>query len=356
MTMPAGWKKPTDQVAAGSEQTLWRNEITKGIINKKVSEVQTITNYRLMRNDSGVLLKDINDIVVMNQHRASQSQYTGTSTGRYARIGFGSSRSNSKTIGDLVFIYKGRPYITFTQISDPQSVARLAKAARKQILAAIKAAEKIEARSKKKQEKRPTRERNAIICPRCNNTNPAESKYCNNCSFRLSETTNLAHSIMASTAPHPTTETKFLICELPSYGIRIQYPSNWLKVEHGLKSPLIIAFKSPKDSASDPYLEPVGISLTPVPSNTALEHYVQLNINHSRNKHSDFLVIESTPTIIADMPAHRLVYTESGYKTLFIVIIKESTAYNIVYRAEQTKYSIYLSTVEKMIDSFEFIK
>ena len=54
-----------------------------------------------MRNDSGVLLKDINDIVVMNQHRISQSQYTGTSTGRSARVSFGSSRSTSKTI-DLV--------------------------------------------------------------------------------------------------------------------------------------------------------------------------------------------------------------------------------------------------------------
>ena len=73
MTMPAEWKKPTDQVAGGSEQTLWRNELTKGIFNKKVSEVQTITNYRVMQNDSGILLKDINDIVVMNQHRASQS-------------------------------------------------------------------------------------------------------------------------------------------------------------------------------------------------------------------------------------------------------------------------------------------
>jgi ribosomal protein L40E len=243
MIMPAGWKKPSDQVAGVSEQTLWRNEITKGIFNKKVSEVHTITNYRVMQNDSEVLLKDINDIVVMNQHRASQSQYTGTSTDRYARVGFGSSRSTSKMIGHLVFIYQGRPYITFSQISDPHSVARLAKAARRQILAAIKAAEKIEARSKKEQEKRPNRERNAIICLWCNNTNPQESKYCKNCGFRLSETTNLAHSNMAPATSYPITETKYLMCELSSYGIRIQYPSNWLKVERGLKSPLIIAFK-----------------------------------------------------------------------------------------------------------------
>jgi hypothetical protein len=82
---------------------------------------------------------------------------------------------------------------------------------------------------------------------------------------------------------------------------------------------------------------------------------VQLYIKHSKNKHSDFLLIELTPTIIADMPAYRLVYSESGRKTLCIVIIKENTAYHILYRAEPTKYSIYLSAVQKMIDSFEFI-
>ncbi|MCC2648289.1 MAG: PsbP-like protein [Nitrososphaeraceae archaeon] len=82
---------------------------------------------------------------------------------------------------------------------------------------------------------------------------------------------------------------------------------------------------------------------------------MQLNIKHSKNKYSDFLLIESTPTIIADMPAYRLVYSESGRKTLCIVIIKENTAYHILYRAEPTKYSIYLSAVQKMIDSFEFI-
>ena len=76
--MPAGWKPSNDQMASGREEVLWRNEITQGIFKKKVVEVQTITNYRILRNDYGVMLKDIDDAVVLNQHRVSQSDYMGT--------------------------------------------------------------------------------------------------------------------------------------------------------------------------------------------------------------------------------------------------------------------------------------
>ena len=50
--------------------------------------------------------KDIDDVVVMNQHRVSQSNYTGTSYGRYACFGTGSTQSRSKTVGDIVFNVK----------------------------------------------------------------------------------------------------------------------------------------------------------------------------------------------------------------------------------------------------------
>ena len=36
MTMPAGWKKPSEQTVLGTESIVWHNEITKGIFNKKV--------------------------------------------------------------------------------------------------------------------------------------------------------------------------------------------------------------------------------------------------------------------------------------------------------------------------------
>ena len=88
------------------KKKLWRNQITQGIFKKKVVEIQTITNYRVLRNDKGITFNDIDDVVVMNQHRVSQSNYTGTSYGRYARFGTGSTQSRSKTVGDIVFNVK----------------------------------------------------------------------------------------------------------------------------------------------------------------------------------------------------------------------------------------------------------
>lgn len=219
MTMPAGWKPPSSSTpssslyqALGPEQSIWHNEVMTGIIHRKVVETQTITNYRVLRSDCGVFLKDLDDIVIMNQQRISQSQYSGISSGRYSRVGFGNTRSKSITVGDLVFVYQGRPYITFSQISDPYGVARLAKAARKRILQAIKTAEKVESQSLKAREKiRPQieqqqfsqRSKNTVTlqsqgyleekrinskdasCSQCGSTNPAGSKFCNKCGFRL---------------------------------------------------------------------------------------------------------------------------------------------------------------------------
>jgi PsbP-like protein len=142
MTTPAGWKAPIETTALGTERIVWHNELTKGIFHKHVVDTQRITNYRVIHNNSQILLKDVDDILVMNQHRISQSSYMGTSTGRYARFGHGSSRSEGTSVGDLVFMYQGRPYIIFKQITDPNGVARLAKSTRKQLLTAIKAAEK----------------------------------------------------------------------------------------------------------------------------------------------------------------------------------------------------------------------
>jgi hypothetical protein len=71
---------------------------------------------RVLQNDRGVKFKDTDDVVVMNQHRVSQSNYMGTYYGRYARFGMGNTQSRSKTIGDVVFIRQGIPVIRFNQI------------------------------------------------------------------------------------------------------------------------------------------------------------------------------------------------------------------------------------------------
>jgi hypothetical protein len=98
MTLPAGWtpagRTPTnEQATLGNEQTLWKNQLTEGIFKKRVVEVQTITNYRVVKNDWSVMFRDIDDVVVMNQNRVSQSNYMGTYYGNM--------------LGNILIILKG---------------------------------------------------------------------------------------------------------------------------------------------------------------------------------------------------------------------------------------------------------
>src|SRR5688500_12572038 len=128
MTMPAGWNpNQTNDGKAylGPENIIWQNNVMTGIIRRKVVETQVITNFHVRQNSRWIPLSDIDDIVIMNQHRESQFQGNRYHI-RGSGLSYGTGRSSGKSIGDLVFIYQGQPGITFRQISDPSGVARLA--------------------------------------------------------------------------------------------------------------------------------------------------------------------------------------------------------------------------------------
>ena len=88
----------------------------------------------------------------MNSHRESQSQGQ-----RYNVRGFGASygtsRSTGKTIGDIVFMYRGQPVIVFKQISDPSGVCRLAKTAKRSFVTAMKEQKRRKQNCRKKKRK-----------------------------------------------------------------------------------------------------------------------------------------------------------------------------------------------------------
>lgn len=192
--MPAGWNTPKEREVLGSEETIWRNEITQGIFKKTVVGIQTLTNYRVSSDGYETMLQDIDDVVVMNQHRVSQSDHMGTYYGRYARFGVGSSKSRSKTIGDIIFMRQGRQDIVFGQVVDPHGVARLAKAARKAILQALKAEERKEKQLPKERAvvvvKKPLKqnvlkEQSLNFCLECSRENPHGSKFCSYCGSKF---------------------------------------------------------------------------------------------------------------------------------------------------------------------------
>lgn len=141
------------------ENVLWYNEVTEGFFNKSVVETQKITTYRVYQNLAYIALSELDDIVIMNEHRVSQSDYSSSSSGRDYSTGFGTSKSRLKTIGDLVFIYRGTPRIIFKQIPDPQAIARLAKAARKRVIEDMKTSSEKISKAQLQQQEQQKREK-----------------------------------------------------------------------------------------------------------------------------------------------------------------------------------------------------
>lgn len=173
------------------------------------------------------------------------------------RIGAG--KSKSRTVGDIAFIYQGKPHIIFRQIPDPQGVARLAKAARKRVLEELKTAEKMnKARLQEQQQQQQQKERistrtkttisnKLITCPRCSSSNAQGSKYCNNCGFRFDDVAReegtirknqrpsslSSSSVASSPSSHSLIKTveqnvgKFMTWELPAYVVVVKYAQHY---------------------------------------------------------------------------------------------------------------------------------
>jgi len=219
----------------------------------------------------------------MNQHRVSQSNYTGTSYGRYARFGTGSTQSRSKTVGDVVFM---------RQVADPHGVVRLAKSAKRNVTQALKTEDKknrpLQSEKdndvKTRRLKQSKEKSSIVVCSQCQNENQPGSLFCNKCGAKLQNAcpncgkNNNENSLfcgqcglklsLQTTETTPSfsqpgvTEDNFLECVLPEYDIKIKYPATWHKIDkQDLKPPLVVAFRSSKETRTDTFLESVGIGL-----------------------------------------------------------------------------------------------
>ena len=131
----------------------------------------------------------------------------------------------------------------------------------------------------------------------------------------------------------------------PTYGINIQYPSNWridegdIYIDDSVTD--IVSFIAPVRSDMEGYPPSLYVSIdNPPPNlNEKLNEYLATTIN-DYNDTPDFKVIESnTNSILAGKPAYKLVYTdvEDGidYKTMEIGTLMGNKVYFITYDAEE---------------------
>jgi eukaryotic-like serine/threonine-protein kinase len=188
-------------------------------------------------------------------------------------------------------------------------------------------------------------------------------------SFSFTITRNSQQQTLAQTS---ASTGSFVTSENSNYRFKIQYPSNWEKVEFspGIRESgrnIIVNFISPQETFSDLFREYLIIEVQDHPSNArSLDQYVSQQIDTYKKSLPRFAVIESnasTPTTYTnvDHPSHKLVYSYSDStvgkaEIMEINMIEGNRLYSLSYHADATKYSSYLPVIEKMIKSFEPIK
>jgi hypothetical protein len=143
----------------------------------------------------------------------------------------------------------------------------------------------------------------------------------------------------------------------PFFGIKMQYPSNWFKLDlsHNSSSVLMLAFLAGGNPGS------LNIIGNVIQGNLTLTQLVTVNINHLNQTGKILHLISSTPAAFAGYPAHMIVYTTISpqrieSEVMQLISLVGNKAYFITYIAPITNYTTYLSTIQTMISSIEINK
>jgi eukaryotic-like serine/threonine-protein kinase len=169
----------------------------------------------------------------------------------------------------------------------------------------------------------------------------------------------IPHTLIAQTAP-----ANLLTYQNSTAGIKLQYPSNWVKQENGTKQDTqtdLVTFIPPTIN-SNASLDVTVDDITDSPG-TTLAQYASDEIGSLKQQfaNNDFKLTESKSSmILAGLPAYRIVYTSVDQNTttkdMEIGAIKGGKVYILTYEAGPNEYDNYLPIALKMIDSFKLIK
>lgn len=162
----------------------------------------------------------------------------------------------------------------------------------------------------------------------------------------------------ANTTTSGTTSTNFKSYFNPAFGIKMQYPSNWLKLDlsRNNSSVLVVAFKT---TAGRP-LGVLFLSGNVNYGNVTLATLVSTRENQLRHTGTILHLVSSTPSTLAGNPAHKIVYTtiapQGKFEAMQLISLVGKKGYFITYVVPTANYTTYLPTIQTMISSIEINK
>jgi hypothetical protein len=109
-------------------------------------------------------------------------------------------------------------------------------------------------------------------------------------------------------------ETAFLPYENPTWGIFMQYPSDWTASTSGLRDYTeLIAFHSPLQNLSQPFAARLAISAVQFVQNVSLPEYTDFVLTGLQNQ-TGLEVKNSSEVTIAGYPGYRVVLAEQPFQ------------------------------------------
>lgn len=176
---------------------------------------------------------------------------------------------------------------------------------------------------------------------------------------------------MTSGENDTTSSAGFLMYENPTYGISMQYPSDWriknmtISIIKNKKKKKNMTRKKKRRKEYDnttqivefdtPSADSLLVTIVKLDKpNYNLKQFLDEKIQEL-NIYTDRVEEASTNSILANQPAYSLIYTDTTTwdKVKEVGTIIGDKVYILTYSTNTQNYSIYLATVDMMIDSFQ---
>ena len=138
-------------------------------------------------------------------------------------------------------------------------------------------------------------------------------------------------------------------------GFQLQVPQGWTKDQPASASPpiAVIVYLPTNNQSESVFVNNVSAK------GADFDNVTSTNLDNAQKlvDNNQITVQESGLTSWAGQNAYKLVYTinSSGLQCMQIWTVKGNTMYQITYNAQPQHYSQYMPTVQKMIDSFQFV-
>jgi eukaryotic-like serine/threonine-protein kinase len=145
-----------------------------------------------------------------------------------------------------------------------------------------------------------------------------------------------------------TSDQSFETYNNPTFGIWIQYPSDWGRLDLSfLENDSANIDFYPLEDVSQAIAVKVQVKTLPL-GNVTLDNYTEKQIDYTEEQ-----LLESNTTTLAGLPAHKIIFTDLGLKTMQVWTIKDDKIYTITYTAEEEDFQGDLQIAERMIKSFQ---